>query len=50
MKMLKVLLFIMLITFIGALAGCQNQRRSIAEMEAIDYSLYGPYEMDITNQ
>ena len=48
MKLLRLLLIVMLFLFAVSISGCQEERKE--PIVSIDYSLYGPLEMDIINQ
>ena len=50
MSFLRILFFVVLLVVVGTIAGCSEERLSRVELSAIDYSLYGPYEMDVVNQ
>ncbi len=50
MKTFKFLLLITLLISITALIGCTNQTITTAQLQAIDYSLYGPQGIDLANQ
>ncbi len=50
MKLLKLLLFITLFLFTMTIAGCLEERRGTVDLAEINYSLYGPFEMDVANQ
>lgn len=49
MKLLQRVLFVVILLFVGTICGCLEQRYTTAEMEAIDYSSYGPRGHDIAN-
>lgn len=49
-KLLKLVLFITLFLITVTIAGCMEERRGTVDLAKINYSLYGPFEMDIANQ
>ncbi len=49
-KILKLVLFITLFLITVTIAGCMEEQRGTVDLAKINYSLYGPFEMDIANQ
>ena len=47
MKFLRITLLIVVLLFVGTITGCQEfAKYNTADIDDINYSLYGPYEMD----
>ena len=49
MKLLRQALFVVILLFVGTICGCLEERRGTVDIEAINYSLYGPRGHDIAN-
>jgi len=47
MKWVRLVLLMAVLAFVVAIVGCQGfAKPGTVDMEAINYSFYGPYEMD----
>ena len=47
MSVVKVLLFALLLLCIGLITGCPEEYSGKVDVTEINYSLYGPHEMDM---
>jgi hypothetical protein len=50
MKLLKLVLFVVIFLSSGAIGGCLEELHGTVDIEAINYSLYGPRGHDTTNE
>jgi hypothetical protein len=50
MKLLKLVLFVVIFLSIIAIGGCLEELRGTADIDEINYSLYGPRGHDTANE